>query len=314
MPARRRAAPRRCAGCRRRCSARSSSPRRCSPAWRRSCRRVSARVTVSAGGTSCASPASGGTAAVKRIVPARSCQRPRCTPRGRSATRSRVAVVAAMPLQRETISPLRSSKTIAVPPEVVGFSALRPPPSERAGHRHERASGRGCREDTPAPAPTASAPDQSGSLRGDHAVEDDPLRGAAAVGPFDRDRRALRAGEGRIVDVADDPVVGVGPRVGVGVDGRLRVDDPGVGAGTGGGLDARTRRAATRARAAPRRTASERCRARSPCRRSCALQLRRRQAARPRGRRTRPATRTGRRRVARPGRRQAMVRSPSSCR
>ena len=78
--------------------------------------------------------------------------------------RSRVAVVAAIPVQRETISPLRSSKTIALPPEVVVFSALRPPPSERAvtgtyGDRPRLPRG------TPRPAPTASAPVQSGSLR-----------------------------------------------------------------------------------------------------------------------------------------------------
>ena len=69
-----------------------------------------------------------------------------------------------MPAHRDTISPLRSSKTIAVLPEVVGFSALRPSPSERAvtGTNGERPSlPRGM----PAPAPTASAPDQIGSLR-----------------------------------------------------------------------------------------------------------------------------------------------------
>jgi hypothetical protein len=37
--------------------------------------------------------------------------------------------------------------------------------------------------------------------------------------------RALCTGEGAVVDAADDPVVGVALRVGVGIDRRLGVDD-----------------------------------------------------------------------------------------
>jgi hypothetical protein len=97
-------------------------------------------------------------------VPASNRQRPSLQETRSLAVRSRVAVVAAMPAQRETMSPLRSSKTIALPAQVVGLSALRPPPTARAptgtsGERPSEPRGR------PAPAPTASAPDQIGSLR-----------------------------------------------------------------------------------------------------------------------------------------------------
>ena len=127
------------------------------------------------------------------------------------------------------------------------FRALRPPPSERAVTGttaiDQAATGHA------GPAPTASAPDQSGSLRGDHAVEDDPLGRAAAVGPFHGDRGRLRAGEGGIVDAADDAEVGVGVRIGLGIDLALGVDDAGIRRDAGCGLQRRTRRAATRARA-----------------------------------------------------------------
>jgi hypothetical protein len=115
-----------------------------------------------------------------------------------------------MPVQRETISPLLSSKTIAVFADVVGLSALRPLPSERAvtGTSGERPSEpRG----TPAPAPTASAPDQSGSLRAITLSRTIrcvvPARSAHSTATV----AVLRAGEGGSVDAADDPVVGVGP-------------------------------------------------------------------------------------------------------
>ena len=60
--------------------------------------------------------------------------------------------------------PVASSKTMAVLPEMDVFSTLRPSPSDFAvtGMPLERAKApRGA----PAPAPSASAPDQAGSLR-----------------------------------------------------------------------------------------------------------------------------------------------------